>query len=486
MKLFDKIKLLTSKVKTENGDVAYSTTLNYCVDLYGVINASRNNLDGILDLFINAYEEDPRLALKILMHSRDVRGGAGERKVFRHIFKYLCLNESEVARQLIPFVIDLGRWDDIFVGLKTPIENTILEFITAQLQKDINALSKGETVSLLSKWMPSINTSNRDSVLMAKYLAKKLNMNDAQYRKVLSSLRKGRIIENNLREKDYTFDYESVPSLAMHKYVKAFFRNDNERYNEYLNLVKKGEKKINVSNLYLYDIISEYEYEMSEEKKLAMQVKWDNYARNVDLGNTIVVRDGSGSMTCCNGMPMKVATSLSIYFSELLKGEFKNKFITFSSNPKLVELNSKSLYQKLQKVYSYTDCSNTDISKVYDLLLNVYKDEKEEVIDRIIIVSDMEFDCGVACESTFDTFKKKFDKLGVKMPEVVYWNVAARNIHFATNKDQPNIRFISGASSKILDSLIEGKNLTQEEFVKWAVRKYDFVDEINLLGAYMK
>ena len=66
---------------------------------------------------------------------------------------------------------------------------------------------------------------------MAKYLAKKLHMNDSMYRKTLSSLRKGRIIENNLREKDYTFNYESVPSLAMHKYVKAFFRNDSDRYN---------------------------------------------------------------------------------------------------------------------------------------------------------------------------------------------------------------------------------------------------------------
>ena len=480
MKLFDRIKLATSKVATENGDVAYSTTLNYCIDLYGVINSSRDNLDGILSLFINAYQENPRLALKILMFSRDVRGGAGERKVFRHIFKYLCLNESEVAKQLVPFIFELGRWDDIFVGLKTPIENIILEIIIAQLQRDINALSNGEPDSLLPKWMPSINTSNKESVLRAKYLAKKLNMDNSVYRKTLSSLRKGRIIENNLRVKDYTFEYESVPSLAMHKYVKAFFRNDNERYKEYLNAVNNGEKKINVSSLYLYDIISEYEYGMSEEAKLAMQVKWDNYTRNIDLGNTIVVRDGSGSMMCCNGMPMKIATSLSIYFSELLKGKFKNKFITFSSNPELVEFKSKSLYQKLQKVYTYNDCSITDISKVYDLLLNAYECEKKERIDRIIIVSDMEFDQGVECESTFETFKNKFDKLGAKMPEVVYWNVASRNIHFASSKDQPNIRFVSGASSKILDSIIEGNNLTQEEFVNLAVSKYSFIDEINL------
>ena len=482
MKLFDKIKLATSVVETENGDVAYSTTLSYCVDLFGVINASRNNLKGILDLFTKAFFENPRLALKILMYSRDVRGGAGERDTFRYIFRYLCLNKSEVARQLIPFIIEIGRWDDIFVGLQTPVENTVLEIVKAQLEDDLNGLKSNENVSLLSKWMPSVNTSNRDTVYMGKYLAKKLNMDDATYRKTLSSLRKGRIIENNLREKDYTFNYENVPSLAMHKYVKAFFRNDNERYNEYLSSVNAGEKKINVSTLYLYDILNEYSVSMSEEEKVAMQVKWDKYSRSANLGNTIVVRDGSGSMNYSfdTPSPLNVANSLSIYFSELLKGEFKNKFITFSSKPKLVELKGNSLYEKLTEVSKYDDYTNTDISKVYDLLLNVYKGEKEDIIDRIIIVSDMEFDQGVECESTFDTFKKKFDKLGVKMPEVIYWNVAARNIHFATHKDQPNIRFVSGASSKILDSIIDGKNLSQEDFVKWAVRKYEFIEKINL------
>jgi hypothetical protein len=480
MKLFDRIKLLTSKVKTENGDVAYSTTSNYCVDLYGVINASRNNLGDILNLFIKAYKENSRLALKILMNSRDIKDGAGERKVFRCIFKYLCLNESEVARQLLPFVIDLGRWDDVFEGLKTPVENTVLEIVKTQLDLDLSASKNNGNVSLLSKWMPSVNTSNRETVATAKYLAKKLNMNDATYRKTLSSLRKNRIIENNLREKDYTFNYEHVPSLAMHKYVKAFLRNDQEKYMGYLKDVEAGNKKINVSNLYLYDIIKEFYPNMDEDSRLAMQVKWDNYLRNVNLGNTIVVRDGSASMTVNNGMPMRVATSLAVYFSELLKGEFKNKFITFSSVPRLVELTGESLYDKLLNIYQYDEWTNTDISKVYDLLIEIYRNNKKEIIDRIIIVSDMEFDSGVNCVSTFDTFKAKFDKLKVKMPEVVYWNVNARNVHFATSKEQSNIRFVSGASSKILDSILEGKNMTQKEFVEWSVRKYTFIDEIVL------
>lgn len=56
------------------------------------------------------------------------------------------------------------------------------------------------------------------------------------------------------------------------------------------------------------------------------------------------------------------------------------------------------------------------------------------------------------------------------MLEIVCWNLEARNIHFATSKDQPNIRFVSGSSSKVLDSIINGVNLTQEKFVKEALK----------------
>ncbi len=482
MKLFDKIKLSTSKVETANGDIAYGTTLNYCVDLYGIINAARYNPVGTEELFIKAYNQDPRLALKILMYSRDVRTGAGERTVFRRLFKYLCINHENVAKQLMPFIVEIGRWDDVFVALNTNVEETVINLIKIQLEQDLKTLEENNTVSLLGKWMPSINTSNFNTVKRGRYLAKKLGMREAEYRKMLSKLRKGKIVENNLREKDYTFDYENVPSLAMHKYRNAFLRNDEERYAKYLEDVANGEKKINTSTLYLCDIVKEFkEYEeMTDKEILAMQVKWDNVPRNLDMGNTIVVRDGSGSMTVNYALPLRVANSLAIYFAEQLKGEFKNKFITFSDKPKLVELPEGSLYEKLKYINQFQDYYNTDIRKVYKVLLDAYKNEKEEVIDRVIIVSDMEFDRGVSCKSTFEEFKEDFDKLGVKMPEIVYWNVNAMKIHFATSQEQPNIRFVSGASSKVMDSILRGKSLTQIEFVIEAVKKYTFVDEITL------
>lgn len=111
-------------------------------------------------------------------------------------------------------------------------------------------------MSLLAKWLPSVNASNAETVRKAKRIARYLGMSDAEYRKTLVELRKKiRIIENHLREKDYSFDYAKQPSKAMFKYRKAFLRNDGERYNAFLEAVSSGEKQLHADNLAPYEIV---------------------------------------------------------------------------------------------------------------------------------------------------------------------------------------------------------------------------------------
>jgi hypothetical protein len=53
-------------------------------------------------------------------------------------------------------------------------------------------------VSLLAKWLPSVNVSNAETVRKAKRIARYLGMSDAEYRKTLVELRKKiRIIEHS-------------------------------------------------------------------------------------------------------------------------------------------------------------------------------------------------------------------------------------------------------------------------------------------------
>ena len=217
------LKKEENKTYTENGAVTYATTMSDCLDLFATIGALRNaSEEDIIGRFIRAYAEDPNLATKILFYARDIRGGLGERRAFKTILGYLAKNEPETVKKNIENVAEYGRYDDLLVLLDTPCEDMLIEYIRAQLDHDIEAVKDGKEASLLAKWLPSVNASNKETVAMAKRIAKRLGYKDSAYRRTLSAIRSYiRIIENNLREKDYSFDYEKQTSKALYKYRQA-------------------------------------------------------------------------------------------------------------------------------------------------------------------------------------------------------------------------------------------------------------------------
>lgn len=473
MNLVTALEYETNTVYTENGDIAYSSTLDANLDFFGLAGASRYDQNQVLELFQAAFHEDPVLALKNLLYLRDIRTGLGERKSFRTCFRWLCKNHVDHAKKLVPYIPVYGRYDDLFATFHTPVEDVVFSLISKQLDKDLE--NSDGNISLLSKWLPSINASNSLARGNARYICQKLDISYSDYRKMLSSLRKGRIIENNLRLRDYSFDYSQVSAGAMHRYQHAFCVNDLSRYTQYVSSVEKKEASIHADTLYPYQIIKEYHKGMSEIEKKAMQLKWNQYPRSESETNTIVVRDGSGSMLWPSGLPYAIATSMAILFAEQLKGTFKNKFITFSSYPKLICLDG-DLYDVLTQISKYDDCTNTNIEAVYNLILKALSKveyTKENQIDRIVIISDMEFDEGTTHIPTFELFEQKFKALGYDLPEMVYWNVNARRPHFSATPENSKIHFVSGASAHVIENILSQKPaLDAKEFMLETLSKY--------------
>ena len=409
---------------TENGALTNRSTNSYCLDLFATIGALRNAEDNeIISRFIKAYTEDRNMAMKILFFARDIRGGLGERRAFRSILKWLSLHEADSVRKNIMHVPEYGRFDDLLSLLDGPCEKDMLSFIKEQLDKDLAALKTGDTVSLLAKWLPSVNTSNKDSVKSAKKLAKALGFSDAEYRKVLVSLRAEiKLMENYLREKDYSFSYEKQPSKALYKYRLAFLRNDRERYSAFLDKAESNPSVMNTGTLTPYDVIrpimyrAEAEIEISEEERRSMDITWKALPDYTGAENALAVVDGSGSMYCGFGYtPATVAQSLGIYFAEHNKGCFHNHFITFSENPRLVEVKGRDIVEKLRYCMSFDECANTDLQRTFDLILKTAiqnKARQEDIPEKLYIISDMEFDyCANHAEMTnFECAKKKFAK----------------------------------------------------------------------------
>ncbi len=77
---------MSNSAQTANGGATNASSLNSCVDLFFQIGSMRSNSEeDILVAWTKAFLENPHTALKILFWARDVRQGAGERRVFRTI-----------------------------------------------------------------------------------------------------------------------------------------------------------------------------------------------------------------------------------------------------------------------------------------------------------------------------------------------------------------------------------------------------------------
>ena len=455
----------SSRTLTENGAVTLRTSGSDCVDLFGTIGALRRASDqDIIFRFALAYDEDPDLAMKMLFYCRDVRGGLGERRVFRTILKHLADVHPESVRKNLRLVSEYGRWDDLTVLLGTQCEKDALAVIREQLKKDLAALENGEEVSLLGKWLPSVNTSNKEACRMGKRIAKALGMTEEQYRKTLVRLRaKIKIIENNLREKDYTFDYAAQPAWALLKYRFAFRNHDRERYAAFLSSVERGEVTMHTGTLYPYDIVARaLNFRGTAFDRKALDVTWNAQEDFAPEGNALCVIDGSGSMySCGNPVPATVALSLGIYFAERNRGEFHNRFITFSRTPQLVTIDGKDIVDKVRYCRLFNEVSTTNIRKVFDLILDTavkYRIPQSEMPETLYIISEMEFDrCAEDSSLTnFEYAKQQFEAHGYNLPKVVFWNIQSRNMQQPVRMNEQGVALVSGCTPRTFEMVTGG------------------------------
>lgn len=463
MNLEEALKEESNKTYTENGALALKSTFNANLDYFGEL--SMYKLDGELGLnyFKKAYQEDAMLAMKSLFYTRNFRGlGQGLRNVTRLIYNYLANRHTETMRANLALVSEFGRFDDYYAFVDTPLEKDAMEILCNQIRADLSS----NHPSLCAKWLASCNTSNAKTRKLGRLTAKYLNMNLKEYRQTLSLLRKKLdVVEVKMCNKEFDkINYEAVPSKAMLNYRNAFLKNDNLNYSKYLESVSKGDKKINSGTLYPYDILAKASlstmerYLSCQSYDKTLEEAWKALPNYVDGNlNSIVVADTSGSMT---GNPLNVAISLGIYFAERNKGIWKDKLITFSSKPTFVDFSkAKSLDEKIECIPSIIE--NTNINAVFDLILKTAVKnhiKQEDMLESIIIVSDMQFDYAEDANNKYygQIIKEKFEKKGYKAPALVFWNVNEYfNIVNHAKYDEQGIKMVSGFSPSVFEEVVK-------------------------------
>ncbi len=473
MSLLSELHTSTNKTaRTANGAVSNNSTLDPVLDFFSKAGAMRGREAQAFDLFQKAFDADPQSTVRVLFYLRDIRGGQGERSVFRYILDQL---DTDFVNGIAQYIPEYGRWDEVPVN-----QYTVEHMIAKQLAQDMENMKAGKGISLLAKWLPSEN-AGKASLIEARKVAKLLGWtggshevemgNDTfkrvpnlrTYRKNITGLRKyyDNFLERLMSEKRWgEIDYSTLPSQAHKKHVKAFLRNDETRYRAYLASVQKGEAKINSGTLFTYQL---YDMVLKGEGDAANAL-WKGLPDYTHGANALVLPDVSGSMS---GFPMSVSVSLALYFAERNEGMFKDYFLEFSSQAVLRKVSGSTLSAKMRSVENSTNwCGSTNLQSAFDAILKAAikgNAKQSEMPSTLYVISDMQFNqaCGANDHTNLELARAKYQAAGYEMPHVVFWNCSAWGNDSPATIYDPNVTLISGSSQSTFQYVVEGKTPMQ-------------------------
>lgn len=502
---------------TENGAVGYVSTGDVLTDLNFKVSSMRFGVSDVdKRLFVQAMDCNLEYAIKWLFFMRDVRGGMGERNAFQQLYMLYAVCYPNEAKATLKLIAEFGRWKDVIDIINMDVADNLggMELVKDVLNNDIQNCMLGKPISLLAKWLPSINASGK-ARRQAKRFAAAFGFSYATYRKMLSKLRayldvtEVKTCSNRWGE----IDYNKVSSNANKRYLNAFKKHDGARYLEHCTKAMDTsadtgvkmhadvlfpheiwEKYTQLSGLSWFDghYHNEYDHYVSPAD-ISLEALWKNLPDLGECGNTMVVVDGSGSMTmnCGSVKAIDISRSLGVYFAERCQGEFHNILMEFSNRPKLIDLNGcETLRDKILEMSKYTDCSNTDIEAVFMLVLQTAinaKMKQSDLPDRILIVSDMEFDCATnntkcvvyGMKALFDELADRYAEYGYKLPKLVFWNVNSRTNTIPMTENEMGVILVSGFSPNIMSMVMSDQTdpwLALKE--KLDSERYDCISDI--------
>lgn len=462
---------------TENGAISNKSSLNNCVDLFYLSKRGLNNKT-LYDLLEKSYNEDKLITLKLLAYIRDCRGGKGERDLLKQSLKWLAIKDPDNLKcNLYVYGFKYGRIDDLLSLIGTILEEEVINIYITQLKQDINILNdntiKDKNISLLAKWFPSEG--------------KKIDKNNGIYTKICQTMR---IKERTLRKnylvplRNYlnlleckmcknewdNINFNTVPSCAMHIHGKsgnAFSRHCEERFNKWKQELAEGKTKVNANLLFPHQIVSRYYgTNQSSSVDLLVEEQWKSMLKKGenlgDFSKTLVLSDVSGSM---GGQPMLISITLGILISSLTHEKFKDLVLTFESQPQFCNIKADTLFKKVNLLKQAPWGGSTNFIAALKLILQVAKKNKlvkEEMPNKLIVVSDMQFNQAHDSNynTNYETLKNLYEQSNYEVPHIIFWNVAGRDIYDVPSLSSDlNVSLVSGFSIDILKCILKNDEI---------------------------
>lgn len=521
-------KNFSNKTRTENGDYTLSKSGQTRLDFFF---QTVRNLDEakLLDLLNKCFEDckgnekDMRFLIKQIFHLRAIRGmGKGEKTLFHNAFLWLFQKYPATCCHLLSVIPHYGSWQDLNIiaskaidGNYSTLKTECAMVFARQLYDDIVNIEKpsNQPISMAGKWAPREGKKfKRFANLISRILydmrsgtgaSKSAPRGTCQkyYRQVCSALNKElNTPEVMMSAKQWSeLQIKHFASVAFQKNLKAISDEDKDGKRKHPNdpertalrekLLKNLMSKngLNVKELELYKLVSKAQSPLTVIDKLVLDKSWECYLEYVKnllkesdtaaktLGKLVPLCDVSGSMS---GIPMQVAIALSLLITKFTDPDFRNRILTFESQPQWHKVDEKdTFFQQVQKLAQAPWGGSTNIEAALSMIFTVLKEMKDkngslnqDEVPNLIVFTDMQFDqAGGRNDSTWDTcyqrLEKKYKLLGVEPPRVIFWNLRASYVgnHAPVQSDQKNVQMLSGYNPSLFKAVLFGE---EEEIIE--------------------
>ena len=415
-----KKEVIETKTQQPSNLTPYDCVLNL------FYNMNRNT--GDLDLRNSAKKSaqvSMMLTLKTIAYIRNVRG---ERELGRSLLGWLQkYDEQQLIENMPLFLNKYGRYDDlVYLPRKSKAMYAYLKYLGEQLVADLANMELGKPVSFAAKWVPSETSAVNKETAITFRLARtmKVSMSDLR-KKYLTPLRKYiGVLEQKMCAGDWhNIDYASIPAEAFKRNINAFKKNDGERFAEYLkNRVPKA------SGILPHEIIAPYFNGLPLDDSI--ETKWREVTTK--MKKTVVL--GNKSL---------ISTSI---------GLLADHFITMDSSvPKIAEITGSTVFEKVQYISALPDDDGViDICATLKLIFD------NMGADKLIIVSDKPLNKADSLynDATKETVDKMFLEAGLKIPQIVFWNVAHDSLQFS---EAFGMNIVSGYSKDVLQCIMNNE-----------------------------
>ena len=104
--------------------------------------------------------------------------------------------------------------------------------------------------------------------------------------------------------------------------------------------------------------------------------------------------------------------------------------MTFSSNPSIQKIKGATLRDKIYNLNQSEWGMSTNLQAALNKILEVAVTSgcaQSDLPEKLFIISDMEFNSACGRSTNYQAARNKFEQAGYIMPEIVFWNVQARN-----------------------------------------------------------